>query len=61
MNLATAMMMVLEMLLVMTTLANVLARAMLLETSATSAHQDTLDSHLANVFLFTIVELPYFP
>lgn len=48
MNLATAMMMVLEMLLVMTTLANVLARAMLLETSVTSAHQDTLDSHLAN-------------
>ena len=48
-NLAIVMMMVLEMLLVMTTLANVLARPMLLEISVISALQDILDSHLAKV------------
>ena len=48
-NLAIVMMMVLEMLLVMTTLANVPARPTLLEINVISALQDTLDSHHAHV------------
>ena len=48
-NLATVMMMVLEMLPVMTILANVPANLTLLAINVISVLQDTLDSHHAHV------------